>query len=326
MKQVKKTKKKFNLYDFFNNREGKGVEKEENVPRNLKFFFKLYWRRISSLVAVNLLLVLGNFPILIGLLGLSGFLNTASTAPVTPLYPFLYGVYLNQGASPTLSTLWGAIGIQGAVSIPTVATYICYGISALTIITFGLVNIGATHLLRSIVRCEPIFYRNDFFGTIKRNIKQGLLLGILDVLAIFALGYGFIFYSDNTGTFGMNLAFYAFGVVAIVYFFMRFYLYLMLITFHLPFRKLLKNAFIFAFVGLKRNILALIGIGVVCFFSIYLLQLYFPVGLMLLLLFVFSTCAFMAVYAAYPKIKEIMIDPVLASQQEENTETDPTSL
>ena len=73
--------------------------------------------------------------------------------------------------------------------------------------------------------------------------------------------------------------------------------------------KLLKNALIFTAVGIKRNLLALLG-SVVAFGVCYaLITLTFPLGFVAFLLLPFGLSAFMCSYAAYPKIKEIMIDP-----------------
>ena len=46
-----------------------------------------------------------------------------------------------------------------------------------------------------------------------------------------------------------------------------------------------------------------------------LLLVYAPLGLLTPILILFGTCAFMAVYAAYPKIKAIMIDPYYKEEE-----------
>ena len=48
-------KKKFRLFDM--NRDGKGVEEEEDRTPNLKFFFKLFFRKFSKLIQLNLLMI-----------------------------------------------------------------------------------------------------------------------------------------------------------------------------------------------------------------------------------------------------------------------------
>ena len=75
---------------------------------------------------------------------------------------------------------------------------------------------------------------------------------------------------------------------------------------------------------MKRNILALLGIVVilvleVMFLLVTALQ---PVAVAAPLAILFSTFAYMKVYAAYFKIKEIMIDPYKAEHPELYPEPD----
>lgn len=303
-------KRKFNFYDFINGHEGKGVEKHPNAPRNLKFFFSLYRRKFGPLLSLNLLLILGNFPVLAFLFGLSGNLNNSAPAPTNPLYTFLYGVERHQGTTPLLASLMSVFGIQGNVSIPTVGTYIFFGIGILTVFTFGFTHVGVTYVLRSFVREDPVFLWSDFRYAIRRNRLQALGVGIFDSLALFCLGYGAVFYVMNTGrNFFMNTAFYFFLFIALIYWFMRYYLYLLLITFELPFRKILKNALIFAFLGFKRNLAALLGSVILGLLIWLIIQVYLPLGIILPLMLFFSHVMFHGVYAAYPVIQKYMIDP-----------------
>ena len=93
-----------------------------------------------------------------------------------------------------------------------------------------------------------------------------------------------------------------------------------MVTFKLSLFKIFKNSLIFALVGFKRNILAVLGILILA-----VLEVLFLVGLngILIVLAVampltvlFSTSAYMKVYASYYKIKEIMIDPYLDEHPE----------
>ena len=94
----------------------------------------------------------------------------------------------------------------------------------------------------------------------------------------------------------------------------------MLITFDLSIFKMLKNALIFALLGFKRNLTAVIGMVLFCLLCYAVLLIYIPLGLLTPFLLIFGTCSFMAMYAAFPKIKEIMIDPYYT--EPENNEDD----
>ena len=136
------------------------------------------------------------------------------------------------------------------------------------------------------------------------------------------------------GSFGMDLMYWAILALGILYFFMRFYIYHLQITFELSIRKILKNALIFTTLGVKRNLMAALGmvlLTVVCAVFIGVVISIFgltalPVPLMISLLFYLAAVSFMASYAAYPIIDRYMIAPYIkqSSDDEEEPESDLT--
>ena len=100
-----------------------------------------------------------------------------------------------------------------------------------------------------------------------------------------------------------------------------------MVTFKLSVFKILKNSLIFSLIGFKRNILAFLGI-IICIFIVLLFLLgsggiLVPLAVAAPLAILFSTMAFMKVYASYFKIKDIMIDPYLREHPEECKEEQP---
>ena len=72
----KAEKKRFNIFSR-SNKDGKGVDKEElAIADNPTFlnFFKLCGRKVNELLSVNLLTILGNFPIFFFLFAMSGYM------------------------------------------------------------------------------------------------------------------------------------------------------------------------------------------------------------------------------------------------------------
>ena len=73
--------------------------------------------------------------------------------------------------------------------------------------------------------------------------------------------------------------------------------------------------------GFKRNILAFFGIVFVIFLELILMfgtgGILIPFAVAAPLLALFSMFSYMKVYAAYPKIKQYMIDPYLEEHPEE---------
>jgi len=316
--------KKFNLYNLFNSqKDGLGISKEEaNAPKNFINFFKMFGRNIGRLASINLFMVFGNFPIFFSMIAAAGYFNIKSTAPASAIYAPFYGAMLHgAGAgSPVTAALFGVHGIQASVSINTPVTYVFYALTTLIIFTWGFVNVGTTYQLRNIIKGEPLFLWHDFWHAVKKNARQGFFFGIFDVIAMVLLAYDIMFFYYNIGSFIFNVMFYFSLVIAFVYLVMRFYIYLMMVTFDLSIRKLLKNALIFSVIGFKRNILAVLGIALALMLNYYALMVFIPIGVILPFIILFAAGSFMAAYAAFPKIKEIMIDPYYVEEEREYEE------
>lgn len=316
-------KKKFKLFDF--NRDGKGVEKEEvQGPPNLKNFFKLYGRKFTRLLSVNLYILLMFIPPVI--MFYLFFTGEKTPSVLSPLYPALWGASQVVN-TPVIAPLFGVNGIQ--FQLPFLSVWFILGIVAIGILwlcVFGWINVGTTYILRSMVRAEPVFMWSDFFYAIRRNLKQGLLLGAIDLIILCLLGFDLVYFYNLIGTFAMDVMFYLVIAMLLLYIFMRFYLYLMLVTFDLPIRKLIKNAFIFSVVGIKRNFMALLGALVLAAICYILIATFAPLGLIVVVIlpifFYPASTAFMAAYAAYPKIDEYMIKPYKAENGDDGEDND----
>ncbi len=306
--------KRNRLYDFFaGGSKTADLRANPNAPRNLKYFFALFGRRFWQIVYINLLLVAGNFPAFFAIYAFAGFADKITSGPTGGLFAQLNGMLTAGGANPTLAALFGVYGVQGEVRVPTVATFVLYGIAAVgLLLTFGIVNAGCAHLLRSLVRESPLFFWSDFFDTIRKNWKQAIPLGVLDLALSAALIYNLFFYYANAAQTWGGVMFYFTIFICFFFFIMRFYLYQLLITFRLSLRKIFKNALLFVMIGMKRNLLGLLGIVLTIFLNLSLLTVFYPLGLMMPLFLTIGLCAFIATYASYPKIKEIMIDPYVA--------------
>ena len=295
-------KKKFNLYRFLNEgNDQKGVEKDANEKRNLTFFFKLYLRRFGTIVKLNLMFLIANFPLFFVLLAVSGYVGKTTTAPSSAFFANLHPLISSGNGNPVLAAMYGVTGIQGTMMINTTATYVLYALGLLLLFTFGLSNVGVTYNLRNIVRGEPLFLLSDFVDSVKKNLRQGLLAGIFDILIIAVLCIDIYLYQGY-------MKYIALGILCL-YSIMRFYIYILIPTFSLSFYKILKNSFIFIALNIKRNLAALAGIIFLLVFNYVVFCVYYPIGLLMPLAMTISTCMFIGTYAAWPSIKEIMIDP-----------------
>ena len=255
------------------------------------------------------------------------FFGDTTPTSESALFAPLLGVQMH-GASPTANLLLGLIGKQLNVPYLTAGRMIAIAVLVLfTVITWGWQNVGATYNLRSLVRGDSCFLFSDYFYAIRRNLRQGLLFGILDFLIIAVLLFDIYYFSTLAGTLLFGVMYIFLIALFIIYTMMRFYIYHMMITFDLSIRKLLKNALIFSILGIKRNIVGLLGIvGVLALnvvIIVFSLGFNFAVPLILPFFYFLALAGFIAAYAAWPNIQRYMIDPYV-SQNAEESESDDT--
>ena len=304
----KKKKKKFSFFASYE-KDGKGVEKDDIITKyDFLSFFKLYFRRFIKLIWVNALYIVGNFPIFFLLLALSGFFSNVGVTPSSEVFPVINGIHIAAGgADPSFAALLGIHGQMTPVYANTIADYVLYGLAALLIFTFGPVNAACTYIVRNLVKGEPVFMWEDFKTTIKGTWKQSLPMGILDLIMGGMCTYALYLYYYNYANYYMM--FYSMLLVFILYVFMRFYIYTLIVTFDLKFFQILKNAAIFTLLGFGRNFLLFCGCVMLVMFTIWLGTLFVPLAVISIFMVLFSGCAYMGMYAAWPKIQKYMIDP-----------------
>ncbi len=306
-----KKKKKFNIFDLmYNKKSNEDAIADKNVERNFKFFFTLFKRNATNIFYINLITVLSNFPIFLLLLAFSENLHLKAMAPADALFAPIYGAFRLGVSSPNAAAMYGLYGVNSSVALwtPAAKAVLVIGI-ILLLITFGPSMIGTTYLLRNIVKGEPLFLLRDFRYSVKKNFGQGVILGILDLLISFLLVYDIYFFYLNAATLPGTICFWASICLLVIYFFMRFYIYMLALTFDLKITKIYKNALIFTILGFKRNIVAFLGILLVIFLNYSLAIIWLPIGILLPFIFTVTLCAFMANYAAWPVVKKLMIDP-----------------
>ena len=305
----RKAKKKFNIFDWYYNR-GKGSDKADinalKTP-SIAIFFKLVWFKLNKLFSSNLLFVFGNFPIIFLLLAISGMFDKYSYSPVSIMWgPFQ--ATLSNSTSYASSALIGIHGMHDSTQVYSIATIIFFALSLLTIFTWGFTKVGTTYLYRNIMSGDAVFPFSDFFYVIKRNIKQSLIVGALDFIIIAFLLYDVYFLFENsTNPLNLFMLFLTCAML-IFYFFIRPYIYIMIFTFDLKLGKIIKNACSFAILGIKRNLMALLGCGLLVALNIGLAIIFAPIGIILPFVITIALFDFIGVYCAYPNIIKYMMN------------------
>ncbi len=317
-------RKTFRLYDP--TKEGKGVSKTASeLPMGFRRFFLTFKDNIGKLVSVNILMVLGNFPLLFAIAAFAGYTQNKVFLPVTDFFQNLRPLVISNGSPDVLSLLfYGIEGLQTETLLPGVLTYVFYGIGLLFIFTFGVVNVGCAYVLRNLAQGEPVFVWTDFIYAIKRNFKQAIPMGIIDAIVCVLLPLNIYSMLLNTKDFFTSFLLWANIFIFIAFFFMRYYIYVQMVTFKLSIFKILKNSLIFALLGIKRNLCALLGIIVgllleaIFIFAFGGILLPFALAAPLILFLAFF--AFMKVFAAYAKIDQYMIAPYKKDEPEQECE------
>lgn len=189
-----------------------------------------------------------------------------------------------------------------------------YCLISVPILTYGLADVGLANVTRSMSREKHSFGTSDFFETIKKNWKQGLVVGIVNLfvtlLLIFDLWYFFPREGDNlvSSIFTGISTFFLF-----VFTIMKYYMPMLIITFSLKGKQLYKNCFKFVFINFKRNLiiffsLLLFGVAVV------LLALYGGhIGaavVMVLMVFIYPSFRSLLIqFCIFDAVRKYMIDP-----------------
>ena len=313
-------KKKWYNYLGITKKEKEDAEEDIVGPLNLKNFFKLFKRRFGKLLSLNLYIVVETIPVFAILLAM--IWGPYVYSPNSRLFSVLYGTMFASD-SPVNSILYGVFGVTQKFPVYTPAMIFAFlGLGILLLVIFGPINVGSTYILRNMVRREPVFMWSDFWYAVKRNIKQGMLFGIFDAILIAVLAFDLVYFYGMLGAgFATDLMFFGTLLLAIIYFFMRFYIYIIMVTFDLSIKKILKNALIFSVLGIKRNIMALLGIAAMILINYFLLYLLMPINMMFPLIlpifYLLGFGGFMAAYAAYPNIERYMIEPYEAHEETE---------
>lgn len=318
------------IYDFFsgtNNKSGKGITKKQvefDKKLGFGFFFRLMKMRLGKFSSLNLIFALCNIFVFVALFGLTGTFDDYTSTAANPLYAQISAVAKNDN-SPAVATLFSVYCASASRRvISTVSKVLMYSVFAL-VFSFGLSTIGLVYNIRNICAGEHIDTWNDYFYAIKRNFKQGIIIGVLDFVLIFLLVYDIMVYNASSGNSFMNLVFfYAIIAIAAIYYIMRFYIYLQLVTCEMKIGKIIKNAFLLTALGIKRNLIGLFGAILAVIVYIYIYLLLPQAAIVLFAMFMFSLLTYIGVYCAYPVFKKYVVDPYYEDHPEERPE-DPFS-
>ncbi len=236
--------------------------------------------------------------------GLFGFFNFEKEGP---------GIYKDAPKKHTFFVFFETFfrNIWKFISINLVYCILC-----LPVFTNGLANAGITNVTRNTARDKHSFGIPDFFETIKKNLKQSLIAGIINtfVYALVILNTWFYFAYAKSFLQIIGLAF-SFAVL-FVFTVMQYYIWTLMITFDYTIKQIYSNSFKFVFVNLWKNLIVFFTNILIIVINILLLIISnkFSYGVLFfeLIIFVFTYPCFNALliqFCTFPSIKKYIIDP-----------------
>lgn len=323
----------FNI--FYPNRPGKGVDKDEPEKNALFQFWTLFGRRLGRLVLLNIIYFILVSPLLtvgyfyandfFGIVSLTGTVESEEAAVSEA--PEIAGesdteVNPEDIQLPPLGLILIFLFLQ------KMPREVFFALVILSAVLFGPVTCGYAYILRNFARRQHAWV-SDLWSRTKKNFLQGIQMGTVEILFVL-LFFASLSATSNENLIGVEgsmrmvlyVCRYASIGVGLLWLFMRNYFYVMIVTFNLKTREVLKNSFIFAVVGLPRNIIALLVQIVFLFISLIMLWFFSEffeflyTGLLML-----SLCGFAGIFITYPVVKKYLIDPLNLKNDEQLEES-----
>jgi uncharacterized membrane protein YesL len=276
------------LFGFNYNKPGPGVSKDEPEKKAFFRFFSVYGAKFWDLIKMNMLYII------------------TVIIQWVPMIIFLVTFFSQKDLSAQLSNLYN---------------YMIMLVCALPLALTGPFTCGYAYLLRNCVRREHYFMISDYNDTLKSNFRQSFIATLINVMVFIVLLFNLRFYYIQLNTnqlFVLPLALCVFLMLMLI--FMSYYIYVMMITFKLTLKQLYKNSFIFAVLGIGRNILVTILLAAI----IFLHALFYPISLFFVPFFSLSFIGLIISFSSWPMLKKYMIDPQTVEEKpDENAEDGP---
>ncbi|MBE6729500.1 MAG: DUF624 domain-containing protein [Ruminococcaceae bacterium] len=182
----------------------------------------------------------------------------------------------------------------------------------------GLSAVGMTGVTRSLSRDKHSFGLSDFFSTIKKNWKQALCVGIINLIVTIILVLDLDFFFTSGGKIGGIFQAVGLGIsffIVFLFTIMKYHIWFMVITFNMRIGQLYLNSFKFFVLNMKNNIIMGLATSIfwVLFYGVFILQLMTP--LIAAIFMTFIVCFYPLIhylivqYGVFGAIRKYIIDP-----------------
>ncbi len=240
-------------------------EKYVDDRSRMTIFFQVLGRKFWKLISMNLIFLIFNIPSIIISFFLSGYV-------INVFSPFI------ENADEMAAVLF-------VYSFPLLMF-----LMVIPAITVGPAQAGLTYLLRCFSYELPTFYWSDFKDKMKENLKQGIAVSLINLVAIVLLIIDFYLYdqmTDKGSNFMLSAANGLLIAVFLLFVMMSMYIYPMMVSYELNLKNLYKNAFLFSIGRFLPNL----GVLIICFLLV--------IGPMAVVMFSGNAIALVIVYIYY---------------------------
>lgn len=248
---------------------GPGVPKGEAQRKGLIRYFIVAGRKFWDLIMLNMLYFLFSLPALFVYVLMGFYFFGGMEEPYNQIFP------------------------------------VVFGFAMVTLLGSGAPRAGLSYVLRNYSREEHAFLWGDFWEYTKKYFLKGTLLFIVDVAFTFVICLDAAVYMAQ-GSFGGVVAGYVAIFIFLIYILMHPYLYMMLVTFDLKGKPLLKNALLLAIIRVPQNLACLF----IAFFMVLLvfdLLLAWQGFLFMLLVMLYSFADLVLDMNSFSVVKRYMI-------------------
>lgn len=211
-------------------------EKNEDNRSRLNIFFGVFFRKFWKLITINLMFLLFNLPAII----ISSLISF-----------FMVMMFIPEAPQATPDELFTLMFVSG---FPTAMFFM-----AIPIITVGPAQAGLTYLMRCYAYERPTFNWSDFKDKMKENMKQGILVSLINLfILVFLIVDLYLYPLVSNGSTLFSIFNGLVIVVFLLYMMASLYIYPMMVTYKLRIRDLYKNAILFALARFIPNLAILI--------------------------------------------------------------------
>ena len=176
-------------------------------------------------------------------------------------------------------------------------------ICCIPIVTIGPALGAMTSVTLKMVRDEPVDWFYDFKEAFKKNWKQSLVLGLLQIMVLAVIACAFLYYFQLTG-----IAYYCMmiiiAIVTAMVFMSFIYVYPMAVSVNLKIRDIVRNSYLISILNIKYSIITLAACLLTICAGIVFRVLTIPI---IFLFFSMSFSCFLSSFCSYDPIKKNII-------------------